>query len=101
MEVAGPNEFKCMSVLNFHERGVNALAFSPDGKTLASVGIDNEHTLAVWDWEREKKITSTKGHSQKVSLSPSVWLFRRGFWLENFCNGRVGVTDTRRGLVGW
>jgi len=33
---------------NVHHRGVGALSFSPDGKRLASVGIDDDHRLAVF-----------------------------------------------------
>ena len=34
---------------NGHSRGVNCLAFSQSGKRLASVGLDDDHTLAVSD----------------------------------------------------
>jgi WD40 repeat protein len=34
-----------------HERAIPALAFSPDGKHLISVGDDDAHTAKIWDWE--------------------------------------------------
>jgi len=39
----------------FHERGVCAVAFSPDGKYLLTIGEDDSHTAAIWDWEKNPK----------------------------------------------
>ena len=35
-----------------HEHDIAAIAFSADGSHIASVGQDDQHTLAVWAWER-------------------------------------------------
>ena len=41
-----------LSILKgFHEKGVCALDFSAGGKHLLSVGLDNQHTVAVWRWQ--------------------------------------------------
>jgi len=42
-------------------RGVLALAFSPDGDTLAMVCADNQHTVYVWDWKKGKLLAEAKG----------------------------------------
>ena len=36
-----------------YERYVCCAAFSADGKRLAAVGADNQHTMMVWDWKRD------------------------------------------------
>lgn len=51
--------------ITYHERGIIALAFSPDGKYLASIGNDDSHTLALWNWEDE-------GKGKKGKLEPLV-----------------------------
>ncbi len=44
-----------------HERGIIALAFSPDGKYLASIGEDDSHTMAIWNWEETKSASPGVG----------------------------------------
>lgn len=45
--------------------GVSHLAFSNDGKLLASVGMDADHSIAVYEWESGKLVSSSKGSSAK------------------------------------
>ena len=33
---------------------------------LASVGLDDHHTLNIWDWRRGKVVASTRGHSDRI-----------------------------------
>lgn len=47
-------------------RAVILLSFSPDGRKLAAVGQDDDHTLFVYDWEKERKIYSEKSSKNKV-----------------------------------
>ena len=49
-----------------HQRGVNALAFSPSGNKLASVGMDDQNTVVVWDWKRGKSLGSQKSGGNAV-----------------------------------
>lgn len=35
----------------FHKRAVTTLSFSPDGRHLASIGCDDNHSIAVYDWK--------------------------------------------------
>ena len=43
-----------------HQRGVCACDFSGDGKRLASVGLDDNHTIVVWDWKKGEKLATTR-----------------------------------------
>ncbi|XP_045921154.1 echinoderm microtubule-associated protein-like 6 [Micropterus dolomieu] len=58
---------KCLSLLKgFHQRGVCALDFSADGKSLVSVGVDDGHSIVVWDWKRGEKLATARGHKEKI-----------------------------------
>ncbi|KAG9260088.1 echinoderm microtubule-associated protein-like 6 isoform X4 [Astyanax mexicanus] len=58
---------KCLSLLRgFHQRGVCALDFSADGKSLVSVGVDDNHTIIVWDWKKGEKLATARGHKDKL-----------------------------------
>ncbi|XP_072293600.1 echinoderm microtubule-associated protein-like 6 isoform X2 [Eucyclogobius newberryi] len=58
---------KCMSLLKgHHQRGVCALDFSAEGKTLVSVALDEGHSLVIWDWKRGEKLATARGHKDKI-----------------------------------
>ena len=40
----------------FHKKAVVSVSFSDNGKYLASVGLDDHHTVAVYDWEAGAKL---------------------------------------------
>jgi microtubule-associated protein-like 6 len=50
----------------FHKKGVCQVAWSEDGTKIASVGQDDDHSIAVYDWEQERKIGSCKADQNKV-----------------------------------
>ena len=50
----------------FHRRGICRLAFSDDGSTLISVGNDNDHSIAIYDWANKKLKASAKGDKAKI-----------------------------------
>lgn len=41
---------KICEIHGFHRRSVKLLGFSPDGTKLVSVGGDDYHSVAVYDW---------------------------------------------------
>ena len=47
---------------------ITAVSLSPFPlQLLASVGLDDNHSLNVWDWRKGKVVASTRGHSDRVS----------------------------------
>ncbi|KAM7375782.1 hypothetical protein PAMP_005554 [Pampus punctatissimus] len=58
---------KPMSVLKgSHQLGVCALDFSADGKRLASVGLDDNHTIVLWDWRKGEKLSAMRIYSVEI-----------------------------------
>ncbi|RYN98517.1 Vegetative incompatibility protein, partial [Alternaria tenuissima] len=55
----------CLQTLKGHSSWVYAVAFSPDGKTLASTSWDN--TVKLWDAGSGKAVQTLKGHSGRVN----------------------------------
>jgi len=55
-----------LSTKGTHKRGVCALDFSPDGKKLVSVGLDNDHMVISWDWRKGTKLASARGHRDQI-----------------------------------
>ena len=49
--------------LKGHTGGVTSVAFSPDGKRLASAGGDE--TVKVWDAATGQEILTLKGHTER------------------------------------
>lgn len=49
-----------------HSRAVVAVAISPDGSKVASVGLDDDHTILVHDIATKSLIASTKGDSARI-----------------------------------
>ncbi|CAG9326453.1 unnamed protein product [Blepharisma stoltei] len=48
------------SLAGFHTSSIRFLNFSPNGAKLLSVGTDSDHSLAVYDWQNNRLICSTK-----------------------------------------
>ncbi|XP_035687635.1 echinoderm microtubule-associated protein-like 6 isoform X3 [Branchiostoma floridae] len=58
---------KPLSVLRGgHQRGICAVDFSGDGKKLASVGLDDNHSIVMWDWKKGERLATTRGHKDKI-----------------------------------
>ncbi|MCL1474587.1 AAA-like domain-containing protein [Argonema antarcticum] len=58
------SEVKERNSLEGHSSSVYRVAFSPDGKTLASASLDK--TIKLWDLQTQKLIATLSGHSESV-----------------------------------
>ena len=52
--------------LGVNSRGVKCLDFSPDGELLLSIAADPYHTVTIWDWKRNNKLTSARANNADV-----------------------------------
>eukprot|EP00752_Nemacystus_decipiens_P008508 g7598.t1 len=50
----------------FHRRAITALSFSRDGRHLASLGCDDDHSLAIYDWGNGLLRATAKGGRRKA-----------------------------------
>ena len=50
----------------FHQRAVVSLSFDAAGKCLASVGLDDDHSVAVYDWQSRRMLANAKGDVNRV-----------------------------------
>ncbi|HEY1189647.1 MAG TPA: hypothetical protein VGE74_18515, partial [Gemmata sp.] len=62
-----PADGKELKTLGAHDGSVYSLAFSPDGKLLASAGAGKDSLVKVWDVKAQKEFTQLKGHEQPVT----------------------------------
>jgi WD40 repeat protein len=53
----------------FHQRGICALGFSRDGNYLVSVGLDDKHTIAIWDWKKGRVLAQDTASQDRVTHS--------------------------------
>ncbi len=45
---------------------VTKVAFSPTAQFIASVGGDDMHSVAVYDWQKQQIVFFANGHSEEV-----------------------------------
>lgn len=49
----------------YHRRGIAHMSFTPNGKLLATIGLDRFHSLAIYDWRNRYIIVAAQSFSQK------------------------------------
>jgi WD40 repeat protein len=49
----------CTFSLKFHQRGVQSLSFSNQGRFLVSLGVRDDNMVAVWDAEQGSIVSYT------------------------------------------
>ena len=65
VEIWDADTLKTQRALHGHAGVVHSLAYSPDGRTLASASWD--YTVRLWDPATGKSLSVVKGHTQKVN----------------------------------
>jgi WD40 repeat protein len=83
-------------VLKGHEGYITQMAFSPDGKVLASVGRDG--LVHLWDVARGKELRRLKGHVHAVF---SVAFAPDGKTVASGCDGSLRLWDVATGREIW
>lgn len=62
-------EMRTVSVLEgFHRRAVTTVKFSPDGRLLATMGADDHHGLAVYDWKNSVLLCTTRLEHTQIDI---------------------------------
>jgi WD40 repeat protein len=62
--VAERNELEPVAAIQAHSNGINALAFSADGKLIASASDDG--LVKLWDTAAKKQVAILRGHASSV-----------------------------------
>ncbi|KAF4017713.1 hypothetical protein G4228_008523 [Cervus hanglu yarkandensis] len=97
---------KPLSILKgYHQYGVCAVDFSADGRRLASAGLDDGHTVVLWDWKRGERLSITRGSKDKifvVKMNPYVpdKLMTAGIKHIKFWRRAGGGLIGRKGYIG-
>ena len=51
--------FRCLKNLKgFHWRAISVVKFNPKGDKLLSIGNDDNHSVAIYDWEKGTQVNA-------------------------------------------
>ncbi|KAF9902631.1 hypothetical protein EC991_004727 [Linnemannia zychae] len=87
--------------LRGHENSVSCLAFSSDGKFLASGGYDN--TARIWDVKEQRSVHTLQGHTQPVTtvaFSPNGYCVATGSNDSSVCTWSIRTGSRLRIFSG-
>ena len=59
---------ECLGDLRGHPYGVAALAVSPNGRFVVSVGSKDDENLFIWDWKNSVCVASSNIGKTKVNI---------------------------------
>ena len=45
-----------------------SLSLAGDGKKLASIGLDDDHSIVVWNWKKGEKLATARAHKDKLFM---------------------------------
>lgn len=87
----------------FHRRAVNVLKFSPDGKHLLSVGEDDMHSVAIYEWSTGRLVSTSKVGGDKMLTA--AWKDNHEFVIAGakevkFFTLKGSKLDSQKGLFG-
>ncbi|KAG1711816.1 hypothetical protein DVH05_009058 [Phytophthora capsici] len=63
---SGSGEAVAPCLEGFHQRFVNAICFSSDGTKLGSVGGDDDHSIAIYNWKSAIMVAQSRGERNNV-----------------------------------
>lgn len=78
-------------LVGHHRRGIPFLAFNPKGNLLASIGLDSENTLIIYEWEKGNIVARTPTDKKRIHCL--------SFQLSD--NGEMVVTGGKKHLKYW
>ena len=89
------------------KKGIAQLAFSPSGKYLAAGAMDDEHWVAIYDWEKNEKAIKSKGKKSALIASGkggrsaffSLVFSPREDQLVGCCNKEVKFYSFKNGVI--
>lgn len=87
----------------FHRRAIRYLDFSPNGNLILSVGDDDDHSLAVYDWQANRMVCNSKVDKDTVLgvsfISNSDFVVYGAKFIKFFSMAGTNVTSNR-GITG-
>lgn len=87
----------------FHRRAVKVVRFSPDGTLLLSTGEDDDHSVAVYNWQSGSLVCSAK--VDKAAVMYAAWFNNNEFVTVGvshvkFFTIKGSKIDSKKGLLG-